>query len=55
MAGQMGRSKTTVQGVEIVRVDSERNLILLKGGLPGAPGGDDQAVCVYAGSARPSR
>ncbi len=40
MAGQMGRSKTTVQGVEIVRVDSERNLILLKGGLPGAPGGE---------------
>ena len=40
MAGQMGRSKTTVQGVEIVRVDSERNLILLKGGVPGATGGD---------------
>jgi len=40
MAGQMGGVKTTVQCLEIVRVDSERNVILVKGGVPGAPGAD---------------
>ena len=40
MAGQMGNASTTVQGLEIVRVDAERNLLLIKGSVPGAPGGD---------------
>ena len=39
MAGQMGAESVTVQGLEIVRVDSERNLLLIKGAVPGAPGG----------------
>lgn len=40
MAGQMGNVKCTVQSQEVVRVDSERNLLLIKGAVPGAPGGD---------------
>ena len=40
MAGQMGSAAVTVQGLEIVRVDTERNLLLIKGAVPGAPGGD---------------
>jgi large subunit ribosomal protein L3 len=37
MAGHMGDARVTVKGIEIVQVDAERNLLLLKGGLPGAP------------------
>ncbi len=40
MSGHMGAESVTVQGLEIVRVDSERNLLLIKGAVPGAPGGD---------------
>ena len=40
MAGQMGNRRRTVQGLEVVRVDAERNLILLRGAVPGAKGGD---------------
>lgn len=40
MAGQMGNAQVTVQGLEVVRVDAERNLLLIKGAVPGAPGGD---------------
>ena len=40
MAGQMGSHNTTTHGLEIVRVDVERNLLLIKGAVPGAPGGD---------------
>lgn len=39
MAGQMGNVKTVVQNQQIVRVDSENNLLLIKGTVPGAPGG----------------
>lgn len=39
MAGHMGNVRQTVQSLEIVRVDSERNLLLIKGAIPGAPGG----------------
>jgi large subunit ribosomal protein L3 len=35
MAGRMGNEKVTVQNLEIVRVDAERNLILVKGAVPG--------------------
>ncbi|HEY4027041.1 MAG TPA: 50S ribosomal protein L3 [Candidatus Dormibacteraeota bacterium] len=38
MAGQMGNVRTTVQGLKIVRVDGERNLLLVNGGVPGANG-----------------
>ena len=40
MAGHMGNVKTTVQNLEIVRVDTEQNLILVKGAIPGSKGGD---------------
>ena len=40
MAGQLGNARTTVQNLRVVRVDAERNLILIEGGVPGAKGGD---------------
>ena len=40
MAGQMGNVRCTVQSLEIVRVDAERNLLLVKGAVPGATGSD---------------
>lgn len=40
MSGQMGNVKVTSQNLEVVRVDAERNLILVKGNVPGAKGGD---------------
>ncbi len=39
MAGHMGNETCTVQNQKVVRVDIERNLILVKGNVPGAPGG----------------
>ena len=39
MSGQMGNVRRTMPNLEVVRVDAERNLILVKGGVPGAPGG----------------
>ncbi|TAH41699.1 MAG: 50S ribosomal protein L3 [Betaproteobacteria bacterium] len=40
MAGQYGNVQRTTQGLEIVRVDSERQLLLVKGAVPGSKGGD---------------
>jgi large subunit ribosomal protein L3 len=40
MAGHMGNVKRTVQNLEVVRVDAERNLIMIKGAVPGPKGGD---------------
>ncbi|AMO58497.1 50S ribosomal protein L3 [Endozoicomonas montiporae] len=40
MAGHMGAEQVTVQSLEIVRVDAERNLLLIKGAVPGATGAD---------------
>ena len=40
MAGHMGAERVTVQTLEVVRVDVERNLLLIKGAVPGATGGD---------------
>ncbi len=39
MSGHMGAVKRTVQNLEIVRVDTERQLLLVKGAVPGAKGG----------------
>ncbi len=39
MAGHMGNVRRTVQNLVIVRVDSERNLLLIKGAVPGHRGG----------------
>jgi large subunit ribosomal protein L3 len=40
MSGHMGAERVTVQSLEVVRVDTERNLLLIKGAVPGATGGD---------------
>lgn len=40
MSGQMGNARVTTQNIEVVRVDAERNLLLVKGPVPGANGGD---------------
>lgn len=38
LAGHMGSVKVTVQNLEVVRIDAEKNLILVKGAIPGAKG-----------------
>ncbi|MCD8174982.1 MAG: 50S ribosomal protein L3 [Phascolarctobacterium sp.] len=38
LPGRMGNEQVTVQRLTIVKVDAERNLILIKGGIPGATG-----------------
>ncbi|TDF37602.1 50S ribosomal protein L3 [Alteromonadaceae bacterium M269] len=40
MAGQLGNKRVTVQSLELVRVDAENNLLLIKGAVPGSTGGD---------------
>jgi large subunit ribosomal protein L3 len=40
MSGHMGNVRRSIQCLEVVRVDTERNLLLLKGAVPGAQGGD---------------
>jgi large subunit ribosomal protein L3 len=39
LPGHMGSDRVTVQNLEVVRVDAERNLLLVKGAVPGAKGG----------------
>lgn len=39
MAGQYGNEQVTVQNLNVVRVDAEKNLIAVKGAIPGAKGG----------------
>lgn len=38
MAGHMGHERCTTQSLELVRIDSDRHLLLIKGAIPGAPG-----------------
>ncbi len=40
MSGHLGNVNVTTQNLEVVRVDAERNLLLLKGAVPGPAGGD---------------
>ncbi len=40
MPGHMGAVKRTQQSLEIVRIDAERNLLLIRGAVPGSRGGD---------------
>lgn len=40
MPGHLGAAKVTTQNLEVVRVDAERNLLLIKGAVPGSKGGD---------------
>ena len=39
MAGHMGDERVTTQNLEVVSIDAERNLLLIKGAVPGAKGG----------------
>ena len=39
MPGQYGNERVTVQNLEIVKVDTARNVLLVKGAIPGAKGG----------------
>jgi len=39
MAGHMGDARVTTQNLEVIKVDSERNLLLIKGAVPGAKNG----------------
>src|ERR1041385_2142594 len=48
MAGQMGNVRTTVQGLKVLRIDAERNLLLVNGGVPGPKG----AVVLIRGSVK---
>ena len=40
MAGHLGNTQVTTQSLEIIRVDEKRNVLLVKGAIPGAPGGN---------------
>jgi large subunit ribosomal protein L3 len=40
MAGQMGNVRATSQNLKVVKVDAERNLLLVRGAVPGSKGGD---------------
>jgi large subunit ribosomal protein L3 len=39
MAGRMGNARVTSTNIEVVRIDTERNLIAVKGSVPGSKGG----------------
>ena len=39
MAGQYGNEQVTVQNLKVVKIDSEKNLIAVKGAVPGAKNG----------------
>jgi len=39
MSGQMGNERVTVQGISVVRVDAEKNVLIVKGSVPGPNGG----------------
>ena len=52
MAGQLGNARVTTQNLEVVRVDLERNLLLIKGPVPGPAGGDVQVLPAVKGSGR---
>jgi large subunit ribosomal protein L3 len=40
MSGHMGAKRRTIQNLQVVRVDVERNLLLIRGAVPGSAGGD---------------
>jgi len=51
MAGHLGAVKNTVQNLEVVRVDSERGLLLVKGAVPGSKGGQVVVSAAVKGGA----
>ena len=40
MSGHMGAEQVTTQSLTVVRIDAERNVLLIKGAVPGSKGGD---------------
>ena len=52
MAGQMGNERVTVLNLQVVHTDPERNLLLLRGAIPGPPGG---LVMVRSSVKKPAR
>lgn len=44
MAGHLGAVRTTTQNLDVIRIDVARNLLMIRGAVPGAPGGD---VMIY--------
>ncbi len=40
MSGHMGTDRVTIENLRVVEVDSERNLLLIRGAVPGAQGGN---------------
>ena len=40
MSGHMGSVQRTTQRLQVVKIDAERNLLMIKGAVPGAKGGD---------------
>jgi large subunit ribosomal protein L3 len=52
MAGQMGNERVTVINLEVVHSDPERNLLMLRGAIPGPPGG---LVMVKSSVKKPAR
>jgi large subunit ribosomal protein L3 len=40
MPGQMGNKRVTVQGLEVISVDAEKGILVIKGAIPGANGGN---------------
>ena len=40
MSGHLGNVKRTIQNLEIIRIDNDRNLLLVKGAIPGSKGGN---------------
>jgi large subunit ribosomal protein L3 len=53
MAGQLGQVQRTLQNLEVIKVDTQKNVLLIKGAVPGAPGGE--VIVRPAIKARPSR
>jgi len=51
MSGHLGAVNRTVQNLEVVRIDAERQLLLIKGAVPGAKGGDVVVLPAVKGAA----
>jgi large subunit ribosomal protein L3 len=39
MAGQLGAARVTTQSLEVISTDAERGILMIKGSVPGSPGG----------------
>jgi large subunit ribosomal protein L3 len=55
MPGHLGAVRRTVQNLEIVRVDTERQLLLIRGALPGSRGGDVMVRPTVRAAAKPAK